>query len=85
MAKKINLKVEKAKRNLAYALQFKKRKPRVRPERSAFDAPPNQAGNHTSAPGHAVTCTTCGVDTTVPFKPSQGRPVLCRPCFQKAA
>ena len=81
MAKKINLKVEKAKRNLAYALQFKKRKPRVRPERSAFDGPTA----HTSAPGHAVTCTTCGVDTTVPFKPSQGRPVLCRPCFQKAA
>ncbi|MFN3431562.1 MAG: CxxC-x17-CxxC domain-containing protein [Candidatus Sericytochromatia bacterium] len=81
MAKKINLKVEKAKRNLAYALQFKKRKARVRPERSAFDGP----STPTSAPGHAVTCTSCGVDTTVPFKPSQGRPVLCRPCFQKAA
>src|SRR6202012_4749069 len=27
-------------------------------------------------------CSACGVDTTVPFKPTQGRPVLCRSCFQ---
>ncbi len=27
-------------------------------------------------------CSECGVDTTVPFKPTQGRPVLCRQCFQ---
>lgn len=27
-------------------------------------------------------CSACGVDTTVPFKPTQGRPVLCRQCFQ---
>ena len=24
----------------------------------------------------------CGVETTVPFKPTQGRPVFCRSCFQ---
>ncbi|HUV97475.1 MAG TPA: CxxC-x17-CxxC domain-containing protein, partial [Acidobacteriaceae bacterium] len=24
----------------------------------------------------------CGTETTVPFKPTQGRPVLCRSCFQ---
>lgn len=30
-----------------------------------------------------VTCAECGADTTVPFKPTQGRPVLCRACFQK--
>jgi hypothetical protein len=23
------------------------------------------------------------VETTVPFKPTQGRPVLCRQCFQR--
>jgi len=28
-------------------------------------------------------CSACGVETTVPFKPTQGRPVLCRSCFQK--
>lgn len=27
-------------------------------------------------------CSTCGVETTVPFKPTQGRPVLCRQCFK---
>lgn len=27
-------------------------------------------------------CSECGIDTTVPFKPTQGRPVLCRSCFQ---
>jgi len=28
-------------------------------------------------------CATCGTETTVPFRPTQGRPVLCRACFQK--
>ena len=27
-------------------------------------------------------CSECGIDTTVPFKPTQGRPVFCRSCFQ---
>ena len=27
-------------------------------------------------------CSACGAATTVPFKPTQGRPVLCRACFQ---
>ncbi|HVW78103.1 MAG TPA: zinc-ribbon domain containing protein [Alloacidobacterium sp.] len=30
-----------------------------------------------------TTCSECGEETTVPFKPTQGRPVLCRQCFQK--
>lgn len=30
-----------------------------------------------------TTCSECGASTTVPFKPTQGRPVLCRSCFQK--
>ncbi|HEY2470941.1 MAG TPA: zinc-ribbon domain containing protein [Terracidiphilus sp.] len=32
-----------------------------------------------------VTCSECGVETTVPFKPTQKRPVLCRGCFNKQA
>lgn len=28
-------------------------------------------------------CSQCGKETTVPFKPTQGRPVLCRDCFQQ--
>ncbi|MGO8934285.1 MAG: zinc-ribbon domain containing protein [Terracidiphilus sp.] len=30
-----------------------------------------------------ITCAQCSLKTTVPFTPSQGRPVLCRACFQK--
>lgn len=30
-----------------------------------------------------TTCSECGTETTVPFKPTQGRPVLCRGCFQQ--
>lgn len=29
----------------------------------------------------AVNCAKCGESTTVPFYPSQGRPVYCRSCF----
>jgi len=29
-----------------------------------------------------TTCSQCGKETTVPFRPTQGRPVLCRECFQ---
>jgi len=28
-------------------------------------------------------CSQCGKETTVPFLPTQGRPVLCRDCFQR--
>jgi len=30
-----------------------------------------------------VVCAECGVQTTVPFKPTGQRPVKCRDCFQK--
>lgn len=30
-----------------------------------------------------ATCSLCNKDTTVPFRPTQGRPVLCRECFQE--
>ncbi len=28
-------------------------------------------------------CSHCNRETTVPFRPTQGRPVLCRECFQQ--
>lgn len=37
-----------------------------RPQREFFDA----------------TCAECGARTTVPFKPTEGRPVYCRDCFR---
>jgi CxxC-x17-CxxC domain-containing protein len=30
-----------------------------------------------------ATCSQCGKETTVPFRPTQGRPVYCRECFQQ--
>ncbi|MCU1259535.1 MAG: hypothetical protein JWO80_2420 [Bryobacterales bacterium] len=30
----------------------------------------------------STNCSQCGRETTVPFKPTQGRPVFCRECFQ---
>jgi CxxC-x17-CxxC domain-containing protein len=30
----------------------------------------------------SASCSQCGRETTVPFKPTQGRPVFCRECFQ---
>ena len=34
-------------------------------------------------PETRINCSMCGTETTVPFRPTQGRPVLCRACFQK--
>jgi CxxC-x17-CxxC domain-containing protein len=46
---------------------------------STHSSPGN--GNHYSRIETRATCSQCGKDTTVPFRPSQGRPVLCRECF----
>jgi CxxC-x17-CxxC domain-containing protein len=46
--------------------------------RSAGGAP---AGNAPRSETRAI-CSQCGKETTVPFKPTQGRPVYCRECFQ---
>jgi CxxC-x17-CxxC domain-containing protein len=64
--------------------QFKNDPKRCKPCKGKRAA---KAGTKTSAVGLARTetrteCSACGVETTVPFKPTQGRPVLCRQCFQ---
>jgi len=30
-----------------------------------------------------VTCSDCGKECEVPFKPTQGRPVYCEECYRK--
>lgn len=43
------------------------------------------AGDRSGPPGRvetSATCSQCGRATTVPFRPTQGRPVFCRECFQ---
>ncbi|MCF7871802.1 DNA-directed RNA polymerase [Candidatus Woesearchaeota archaeon] len=32
---------------------------------------------------HKATCADCGNECDVPFKPTEGKPVYCRDCFQK--
>jgi CxxC-x17-CxxC domain-containing protein len=32
---------------------------------------------------HQAVCSECGQACEVPFKPTEGRPVYCRDCFQK--
>ena len=32
---------------------------------------------------HKATCSDCGQECEVPFKPSEGRQVYCRDCYQK--
>ena len=32
---------------------------------------------------HKATCSDCGAECDVPFKPTEGRPVYCNACFSK--
>jgi len=49
----------------------------------------NRAQGSDPGPGNVqrvetkTVCSQCGKETTVPFKPTQGRPVFCRKCFQQ--
>ena len=45
-------------------------------------SPSNGAATYTKVETR-TTCSQCGKETTVPFKPTQGRPVFCRECFQQ--
>lgn len=40
-------------------------------------------GNNLQRSETKTTCSQCGKETTVPFRPTQGRPVFCRECFQQ--
>ena len=52
-------------------------------KRSASFGPVAPASNYNNARVETRTsCSQCGKETTVPFKPTQGRPVFCRECFQ---
>lgn len=69
--------------------QFKNDPKRCKPckSRRAHGAQQPTPGSGPAAAGISRTetrteCSECGVSTTVPFKPTQGRPVLCRQCFK---
>ena len=42
-------------------------------------------GKHGVTKETKVACAECRAETTVPFNPTQGRPVLCRACFSKSS
>lgn len=46
---------------------------------------PSRSTSANPRPNVPVTCSGCGVATTVPFTPTPGRPVYCRDCFAKKA
>jgi CxxC-x17-CxxC domain-containing protein len=69
--------------------QFKNDPKRCKPckSRRSGGAANAAAGGGPAAAGLSRTetrteCSECGIVTTVPFKPTQGRPVLCRQCFK---
>ena len=67
--------------------QFKNDPKRCKPCKSKRAGVATQTGTGPAAAGLSRTetrteCSACGIATTVPFKPTQGRPVLCRQCFQ---
>ena len=53
----------------------------------SFDRDKRSSGRRGYSSGpremHKVTCSDCGQETEVPFKPTEGRPVYCRECYQK--
>jgi CxxC-x17-CxxC domain-containing protein len=49
---------------------------------SSSAQPPGQSYRYSKVETQA-TCSGCGKETTVPFRPTQGRPVFCRECFQQ--
>jgi len=49
---------------------------------SILSAPATTGYSHQSSRVETrATCSQCGKDTTVPFRPTQGRPIFCRECF----
>jgi CxxC-x17-CxxC domain-containing protein len=48
---------------------------------AVLGVPPN--GQNYAKVETRTTCSQCGKETTVPFRPTQGRPVFCRECFQQ--
>jgi CxxC-x17-CxxC domain-containing protein len=67
--------------------QFKNDPKRCKPCKSKRSGVGLKTGSGPAAAGLSRTetrteCSACGIETTVPFKPTQGRPVLCRQCFQ---
>ena len=66
---------------------FKNEPKRCKPCKTARGQGGNSSGASAATSMQRVetktVCSQCGKETTVPFKPTQGRPVYCRECFQQ--
>jgi CxxC-x17-CxxC domain-containing protein len=64
--------------------QFKNEPKRCKPckAKRAANMGPTTASGYSKVETR-TSCSGCGKETTVPFKPTQGRPVFCRECFQQ--
>ncbi|MFA5485245.1 MAG: CxxC-x17-CxxC domain-containing protein [Candidatus Pacearchaeota archaeon] len=52
-------------------------------QRNRFSGRSNFKRNFESRQMHKATCSKCGKECEVPFKPTQGRDVLCNDCFRQ--
>src|SRR5437899_10186251 len=50
---------------------------------AVLGAPPASGGSSYAKVETRTTCSQCGKETTLPFKPTQERPVIRRECFQQ--
>ncbi|MBV9573803.1 MAG: zinc-ribbon domain containing protein [Acidobacteriales bacterium] len=68
-----------------YDKQFKNEPKRCKACKSKRSLAPGRAPSSygTARLETRTVCSHCGRETTVPFKPTQGRPVFCRECFQQ--
>ena len=60
---------------------FKNEPKRCKPCKGKRQEGGSSGGGHMKVETSAI-CSQCGRETTVPFRPTQGRPVFCRECFQ---
>jgi CxxC-x17-CxxC domain-containing protein len=61
---------------------FKNEPKRCKPCKTKRQAGSTERGGSQGRVETSAICSQCGRDTTVPFRPTQGRPVFCRQCFQ---
>jgi len=51
-------------------------------KRQSGAAPPSSTSSSAAREFHEAVCSSCGQMTQVPFRPTPGKPVYCRDCFQ---
>ena len=61
---------------------FKNEPKRCKPCKAKRASRPAGSGASRERVETVTTCSACGKETTVPFRPTQGRPVFCKECFQ---